>query len=173
MQEHGYNVPPITDTTRSVLIKKLNQLDQQRRQDQRQATPRKQGQNKDIKIMGQGCNSVEGVYWRDPRFFIVVLCWLHLPPPFPNPAACFAGGSIVQATWSGTMKGERLRYVRNVRSWLGKWWGWGKRTTAKTGFPFRIRKIRSRTYAFGPSRSGHIGSYLYGSESRPFHNKPA
>ena len=27
LEEHGYNVPPITDTTRAILIKKLTQLD--------------------------------------------------------------------------------------------------------------------------------------------------
>jgi len=30
LEDHAYNVPPITDTTRAILIKKLNQLDQQR-----------------------------------------------------------------------------------------------------------------------------------------------
>jgi len=30
LEEHSYNVPPITDTTRAILIKKLTQLDQQR-----------------------------------------------------------------------------------------------------------------------------------------------
>jgi len=30
LEDHAYNVPPITDTTRSILIKKLNQLDAQR-----------------------------------------------------------------------------------------------------------------------------------------------
>lgn len=30
LEDHSYNVPPITDTTRSILIKKLNQLDEQR-----------------------------------------------------------------------------------------------------------------------------------------------
>jgi len=29
LEDHAYNVPPITDTTRAILIKKLNQLDQQ------------------------------------------------------------------------------------------------------------------------------------------------
>jgi hypothetical protein len=84
VQEHGYNVPPITDTTRSVLIKKLNQLDQQRRQDQRQATPRKQGQNKDCK-------------WRILKIPTFVFGSTSLP--HPNPAACMAGCSIVPATW--------------------------------------------------------------------------
>lgn len=37
LEDHNYNVPPITDTTRSILVKKLNQLDQQRKQ----AAPRK------------------------------------------------------------------------------------------------------------------------------------
>ena len=31
LEEHNYNVPPITDTTRSVLVKKLRQLDMQRK----------------------------------------------------------------------------------------------------------------------------------------------
>jgi len=30
LEDHAYNLPPITDTTRAILIKKLNQLDQQR-----------------------------------------------------------------------------------------------------------------------------------------------
>jgi len=30
LEDHAYNVPPITDTTRAILIKKLNQLDTQR-----------------------------------------------------------------------------------------------------------------------------------------------
>ena len=30
LEDHAYNVPPITDTTRAILIKKLNQLDSQR-----------------------------------------------------------------------------------------------------------------------------------------------
>ena len=30
LEDHGYNVPPITDTTRAILIKKLGQLDTQR-----------------------------------------------------------------------------------------------------------------------------------------------
>lgn len=32
LEEHNYSVPPITDTTRSVLVKKLRQLDQQSKQ---------------------------------------------------------------------------------------------------------------------------------------------
>jgi hypothetical protein len=82
VQEHGYNVPPITDTTRSVLIKKLNQLDQQRRQDQRQATPRKQGQNKDIKTKGQGC---KGRILQEKRPALFYCRLVLAPPPLPRP----------------------------------------------------------------------------------------
>jgi len=38
LEDHNYNVPPITDTTRAILIKKLNQLDTQR-----SSNARKQG----------------------------------------------------------------------------------------------------------------------------------
>jgi len=38
LEDHAYNVPPITDTTRAILIKKLNQLDSQR-----SSNARKQG----------------------------------------------------------------------------------------------------------------------------------
>ena len=35
LESHGYNVPPITDTTRTVLFKKLNQLDEASRDSRR------------------------------------------------------------------------------------------------------------------------------------------